>query len=395
MMESAGPGEPGLRAFLRVGGMTLARHQLAIALKMGCQRIVCIAREITQDLIALQHEAERAAARFHVITGARGLPPLVTAHDELLVLGDGLLAAPESAIPLLEGSQCVLVQPVESGVAAGFERIDLNHAAAGAMRIPGRFAERLSELPSDCDVSSALMRIALQEGVAQREVPAAAREGVRWRLVRSEAEAQAAEDEWIRLYLGESSANGPAGLLARVGVLLFGPSLLHAGAGTKLASLATVAVLALALGVGWLGSVVVGLFLCALGWIMRRIVDMLGRIEAGSWGVAPHMALGGMLSWLVDLVIVLLVSWRGPLMPWESTADRAFAPLVLVLVIRLAGRLLERTWADWLQDRMLLALLLAVFAWVGVLIEAVQLLTLAIALAGIVLPGRRFQLTRT
>lgn len=395
MMEPAGPGEANLRAFLRVGGAPLARHQLTIALRLGCQRIICIAREITPEMIALQHEAEAAGARFHVITGARGLPALVTANDELLVLSEGLLAEPQQALALLEGGQAVLVQPVESGVMAGFERIDLNHAAAGAMRIPGRLAERLSELAPDCDVPSALTRIALQAGVATHEVPPAAREGVRWRLVRSEEEAQRAEDEWIRLHIGDRAAYAPARLAARLGVLAFGPALLHAGAGSRIAAVATLVALVLGLVAGWLGSVVVGFVLCAVAGILRQGAGMLARIEAGGRGEAPARWQTETLGWLLDGVLVLLVAWRSPLMPWDSWAERAFAPIVLLLLIRLVARLASGRWVHWLADRSALALVLMAAALAGPLSEVVQALALLVAVAGLGLPGRKVQITRT
>ena len=57
MMEPAGAGQTAPRAFLRVGGATLARHQLGIAVALECQRVICIAREVVPELIALQHEA--------------------------------------------------------------------------------------------------------------------------------------------------------------------------------------------------------------------------------------------------------------------------------------------------------------------------------------------------
>jgi hypothetical protein len=275
MMEPAAAGQATPRAYLRVGGANLARHQLGIALALECQRIICVAREITPELIALQHEAERAGVRLHVIPGARALAGLVTANDELIVFTEGLLAAPQDAIALLDAGHGVFVQPIESGLAAGFERIDLNHAAAGAIRIPGRLVERLTDLQPDCDVPSALPRIALQAGVAMQSVPAAAREGVRWRLVRDEVEAHAIEDAWIRLHMGEGGLPTPGILLSRLCVLAFGPSLLHAGSGARLVALGALVVMLLALGAGWFGYAAVALALSAVGWTIRHAAGLL------------------------------------------------------------------------------------------------------------------------
>ena len=86
-------GEPqGLRGDLTVGGRTLARHQLGLALALGCMRIIVVSESLTSDLVDLQRVAEAKGARFHLAASAHALLPLVTAEDDLIVLGDGLLA---------------------------------------------------------------------------------------------------------------------------------------------------------------------------------------------------------------------------------------------------------------------------------------------------------------
>ena len=395
MMEPAGTGQSTPRAFLHVGGATLARHQLATALALECQRVICIAREISQPLIALQHEAERAGVRLHVIPGARALAGLVTVNDELIVFTEGLLVAPQNAIALLETGHSVLVQPIESGLAAGFERIDINHAAAGAMRIPGRLIEGLAELPPDCDIPSALMRIALQAGIPPLPVPATAREGARWTLVHDEAEAHAIEDAWIRLHMGENSLPTPGILLSRLSVLAFGPSLLHAGSGWVLVAVGALAVMLLALGAGWLGYTAVGLLLCAVAWALRRTAGLLERVEHDSLNMGRFpISREHVLGWLLDLELIVLIAWDMPLPPWESGIGRIFPPFILLCLARLLPGVLLRGWIAWLEDRALLALLLAVAAAFGVLMPAVEILTMVLAAAALLLSSGNSKLTR-
>jgi hypothetical protein len=394
MTEPAGAGVPMPRAFLRVGGVTIARHQLGLALAMGCQRIICSAREVTPELIALQHEAERAGAHFHIVAGARALAGLITANDDLLALSEGLLADPQEAMALLEPGHAVLVQPVEIGVAAGYERIDLNHAGAGALRIPGRLVERLLELPPDCDVPSALTRIALQAGVAMREVPAAARDGARWRLIRDEAQAHAIEHDWLRLHMGERGAPTPTTLLSRFGLWMLGSSLLHGGSGSRVALLAALAVLLMGLGSSWLGLTVFGFVLLALATVLGGSAAILRRIERTSLSLPPaSLSPETVLGWLIDLALIALVVRATPLMPWESVVVRIFAPLMLVILIRLAPRLVDRAWAPWIEDRVVLTVLLAIAAGIGLLAEAVQVLAIALALAGLLFPGGKPRIT--
>ena len=89
MMEPSAADSAIPRAFLHVGGLTLARQQLGLALALGCERIACVARGLTPEMLALQHAAEKAGAQFHVITGPRALSGLVTATDEVLALAEG------------------------------------------------------------------------------------------------------------------------------------------------------------------------------------------------------------------------------------------------------------------------------------------------------------------
>lgn len=394
MMEPAGAGQPMPRAFLRVGGATLARHQLGIALALECQRVICVAREVSRELIALQHAAEDVGVQLHVVPGPRALSGLVSANDELIVFTEGLLAAPQIAIGLLETGHGVLVQPVESGLAAGFERIDINHAAAGALRVPGRLVEGLSDLSPDVDIPSALTRVALQSGIAMQSVPAAAREGPRWKLVRDEIEAQAVEGAWIRMHMGDGAMPTPGVLAARLSVLSFGPSLLHAGSGWKLVALGAVAIMLLALAAGWLGYAAVALAFCALAWTVRRVAGLLERIEHDSLRLRESaISSEQVLGWLLDVEIVALVVLSSPLPPWESLLSRVFPPFILVCLARLLPRVLLRSWVAWLEDRALLALLLALAAAFGVLVPAVEVLAMGLAFAALLLLTGKPKLT--
>ncbi len=394
MTEPAETGQPLPRAFLRVGGNTIARHQLTLALALDCQRVICIARDLSPDLIALQHAAEDAGVQFHVVPGARALLQLVTGVDELLVLNEGLLVEPRAARGLLEGAHRVLVQPIETGLSAGFERLDINHAAAGAMRIPGRLVERLAELPNDCDVPSALTRIALQAGVPTVAVPAAAREGARWRLIRGEHEAHASESGWIRLHMGVEAQATPGRLLARIGVRTLGPALLHAGSGSRIAAAATIAMMLMALGSGWLRFGSAGFLLCALAWVLLLATAKLARVERDSLDPRPMTVLRKqVVAWLIDAELILLIMWNTPDRPGSTLAEQAFAPIMLLCLVRLLPRALDRPWTGWVRDRLVLAALLAFAGTLGALGGATQLLALLLALAGILIPRSKARLT--
>ena len=395
MLAPAGDTAGRPRAFLRIGPASLARFQLSLALALECQRIVCIAREMSPELAELQHLAERTGARFHLISGPRALSGLVTANDEVVVIADGLLAPVDGAVTLLEGRHAVVVQPVESGISLGFERIDLDNAAAGLMRIPGRLIERLQELPADCDVASALTRIALQAGIEQRYLPVEARDGLRWKLIRNDTEAHAAEAGWIGVHLDGDGPLSAGTALARFAVRRFGPAILHAGSGGNIVVICAGLVEILALGIGWAGFPASALLLCALAWITRRAAAQLLAIESESLVVPaagwPRLKL---FDAALDISLIAIIVWNTALFPMSSPWHRGFAPLLLVCMVRLLPRITEGRWAVWLADRSLLALVLAIAAGTGLLDQAPAALAAGLGLIAALWPPARMRLTR-
>ncbi len=394
MLEPAAESGLGARAFLRIGGLTVARQQLALALALQCDRIVCIAPALTNPIVELQHLAERAGVQFHVIPGARPLVGLVTATDELIVLADGLFASTAEACDLLSDGQSVLVQPIELGLAAGFERIDLNHAAAGAMRLPGRLVERLADLPADCDAVSSLQRIALQAGVRQRALPAPGQDGLFWTLVRSDDEAHAIEPLWIRQRTRDAAPLGPARALALLAVRGLGPALLHAGSGANAVLIGALAAVLLALGAGWSGYVATGLGLCALGWLLRESAALLVRIERDE--IAPRKGIDGLgaYAWLIDAVLVVLLAWAADAPGNHPFLERLFPPFMLIALLRVVSNLPTGRWSGWLTDRSLVALMLMGTMLAGVMGDATHLGAVAAAVAAIGLSSGQFRLTR-
>ncbi len=389
MMEPVAAGDPNPRAYLQVGGVPLARHQLGLVLALGCGRIVCLARELGPELIAMQHVAERAKAQFHVISSARALAGLVSTADEVIILGEGILAFAEVARALIEAGPAVLVLPAETAVSAGFERIDLETASAGAMRLPGRLIERLSELPADCNVASSLTRIALQAGIAQRVIPSELRDGARWSMLRNEAEAHAIEAPWIRLHTGTIHATTPARFLAIQAVRRLGPALLHAGTGPNSVILAGAMLVLIAMGLGWFGFVAASLIIGGIGWTLRKSAGLLSRVERDSLQDAPGRWPGQVVfGWVFDCALVALIGWGLPLAPQDPLIHRYFPPLMLLGLSRVLPRAIPNRWTAWLSDRLVLTVGLAVASAAGVLGYTVYAAAIALALAGVELPRK-------
>lgn len=382
------------RAFVRVGSSTVAGQQLAIALALGCERVVCVAPALTPDIVALQHRAERSGAQFHVIPGPRPLLGLVTAADEIIAFADGLFASRERARALLDAAQAVLVQPIEQGLAAGFERIDLNHAAAGAMRLPGRLVERLGELPADCDLVSSLQRIALQAGVRQVPIgPLAEADGL-WALVHGDAEALALEPQWIRQHSSESGLAGPSRAIAALGVRSFGPAMLHAGSGSGALVLGALVCAVLAAGAGWLGLAALGLGFCGLGWLLHESAAIIARVETENDPDKSTITVLSAYGWIIDGLIVTLLGWSVGASRAMPLVDRYFPALMLVVLLRILSGLQARRWNAWIGDRGLVALVLIGPVAAGIADPAAHIGAVAAAALVLVAIGGKSRLTR-
>lgn len=394
MLEPAVPGSMLPRAFLRIGGMSIARQQLGLALALECERIICLAHGLSAELIELQQAAEAGAAQFNVIANPRQLLGLVTTVDEVFVIGDGLFVSTPDAAALLEQGQAVLVQPIEQGLAAGFERIDLNHASAALMRMPGRLVDRIAELPSDCDATSALQRIALQAGVRQRLIPAPSGTTLFWTIVRSEEEAHALEPQWIRQRTRDDIPLSPARGLALLAVRGLGPALLHAGSGASMVGMAAAVLVIIALGAGWFGYIAAGLTCCAIGWALQEVASLLARIENDTALQPRTLNSRVVYGWVLDAALITLAGWSAALLPGQSLLGRFFPAAMLVGLLRLLPRALAGRWTASLQDRSLLALLLAGAVVASAQATAIELAALLLVTVGIVLPRGELVLTR-
>ncbi|MBH0113476.1 hypothetical protein I5E68_11005 [Novosphingobium sp. YJ-S2-02] len=390
MMEPAVSGQPSPRAFLRVAGASIARHQLGIALALDCQRIVCLARDMSPDMIAFQHACEQAGRQFNLVTAASQLSGLITANDEIFLFSDGLFADQEGAARLLDSARGqVLVQPIEGAQAAGFERIDINRASAGLARLPGELVERLRELPADYDTVSALVRIALQSGLLMTEVPSHLRSPSSWRLVHNEHEALEIEGEWLRTNT-QSNGTGLVGqAIGRWAALTFGASLLHAGNASNVLSISILVDCIAAFLLGWLGLAWAG-FLCAgAGAVMVDMHRRLRAAERRSLGESkPAVARADVLGWLLDAVLAGLCLWATPRLQHEDLLSWIFAPAMLFLLLNLLVRQIDVRHASWLEDRVLLSVLLAGAVLFGQVDGLVQFAGLGLVGLALLMPRR-------
>lgn len=389
MTEPAVAGGTQPRAFLRVAGVTLARHQLVLAQALSCHRVICIGRSTQPEALALQHAAEDAGLQFHKVGSPQQMAGLVTAADDVFVFSEGLLADVSVAVSLLESGPGVLVQPVDAALAAGFERLDINNAAAGALRIPGRLVDQLHELAPDCEATSSLTRIALQSGIPIREVPAADRAANRWAMIRNEVDAHSFEGQWLRTRLGDARSLSPGEAIVRFGVRMFGPSLLNTGGSSTLLSVAALGLLAVAGGLAWFGAFAVSFIAAGLAWLIGRGSGVVRAAERDAVGInGPAITRAELLEWLIDVVFIglMVATWRAQTL--NSALAIVFAPFMLILLFHLVRRLFKGRPAALLGDRASLSVVLCLSTAMGALAPAIQVLCLVLVLAGLILPPR-------
>ncbi|MCB2045603.1 MAG: hypothetical protein H6915_06575 [Novosphingobium sp.] len=383
ILDHAGEAEDGHRAFLTFAGKSLAARQLELALGIGCERIVCISDNLAHPLIALQHRVEGAGARFHVISAARALGGLIHASDELVVIADGVLPLAAEAQELLDRGNAVLTLPADEALDRGFERIDLNDAWAGALVMPGGLVERLNQLPPDCDAVSALLRIALQAGLPQRELPERLLAEGRWVRLSSQSEADQLEPQWLRRLLPAPDPFAPGNTLANWLIGRWGMSLLDRGVSARvLVSLAFVVAL-VAIALGWHFSVIAGLLIAMAGWMLGRSGIALGQVEkSGAARTGEGGRLASALEWVVDLALAMLLA-MGAGEQFTAWPDRLFGGLFLMAGLRILAAVRRRGWSALAADRLILPIILALCSAIGVLKEGAEVLTLLALIASI------------
>lgn len=371
---ATGEGQGSVRGLLTIAGRSVAALQLELALRLGCERIVCLAEGLNEGILPLLHRAESAGASFHALSGGRALSGLVRAQDELFIFAEGVVPDPPLVGELLGERSGIAAFPAEAGVEAGFERIDRDHAWAGIARLPGSAVERLAEMPVDVDVISALLRVGLQSGV--RLVPLARSHlaNRNWVYLRDEDQAHAFEAAWLQQRVAPASFAAPAFALADRAAMALAPRVLARRSRAALPLVGGIASLAGALAAAWWKLPALAFGATALGAFLLRMSGTLGVLsrderQAGWFG----RLMRGLPKAAVDATIVALAGFAAPV---GSLPGWLFAAAAALLALRLVERLTGGAIGLAASDRTVLAALLALAAAGGQILPALQVLAL-------------------
>ena len=356
-------------------GKSLARRQLDFALAAGAEQIILLGDGAAPEAIALRHVAEGAGAKVLAIADGHGLLGAVRAADHLLVLAPGVLPEAPIVLEMLGKGSSLLVVPAAQGIAAGFERIDLERAWAGALVVQGGLVERLAELTPDSDPAAALLRIALQAKVVERRVPETLLADGSWAMVRSAADAAAAERAWMKRNVPEAPRNRPARWLATLALRQLAARLLQQPRAAALLAGITAALLAAGIACALASWPVAAFLLVALGVFASELSAGVARLASAPFGLDRRgRLLAGALAGTVDLALAVCAM----LAIGQDWLHRLFPPIVLVGLLRM---LRPETWPGpraLLGDRLLLALVLALAAALHATEPAVMLLVLLV-----------------
>ncbi len=356
-----------------LAGARLVERQLDMVLAAGCETVACLAPGVGQEVIALQHRAEEAGARFIALAEPRKLSGLVSAADELLVLAPGVLPDEETLLRHLSRPG-VLVFPEETAVPRGYERIDARFAWSGALLVGGSAVERLAALPGDIDPPSALLRIALQSATRVHPLETRLLDDNIWLRDPTPQDLAAREREWVASHAQVAPFTAPGLAIAeRIGARLARDAM-----GVNLSR-------ALSLGAALAGTIALSLALA--GWEISSfgfaaLAATLGAMEE----VVCRIALAGRVrprtTWLrqafsilLDPLLVVLIALASP----EDTEWlRLFVPVVFFALLHLGERWSKARWRRSYADRVLITALLIPAAFFGVTQAMVAALGIAV-----------------
>jgi len=363
----------------RVLGRTAPERQVEFAAACGCTEVIALGGNGSEQAVALRHLAESLGLRFREVSGPHALARSGQPGERLLVLEPGLLPDP-AAWPRGADSErgIVLTLPADVGVEAGFERIDLARAWAGALVLPGALLPRLLALPEDIEAPSALLRVALQAGLPEAELDDSVLADASWSLPHGVEDARLTEEKWLARQLGtepgESLSRRLAGTILRRG----GGKLLERREARPLALGLALVLPLVAIALCRTDHDGAGFVTLALAAPVLELGLGLGRLQQarrGAFAIRERLA---PLRWLIDGAIFAcgLIAVEGD---W---IERIFAPLVLLAAFHAGPGLADAKWQG-LRDRGLVAAIIAAGAFAystqaGVMLAAVGLLALNI-----------------
>ncbi|MCK0128299.1 hypothetical protein [Erythrobacter sp. F6033] len=374
--KRTGTGE--LRALTSMLGEPALAWQVAIAKKFGCERIICLCDAPIPEIIELQRKFEGQGGEFHAIRSSLQLVALLRSDDALLMIQDGLIVEPDLAKSVLvdDGKlrKAILTLEVGSELTeaspADFERIDATRCWAGIATMRAAHLQQLADLPSDGDVFSLSLRLALQSRTGMIPLHLDVEPEADWLLASDAASISLREKSLLDRALPAPRWTAPfpaiasklVGMAAKQGYLNVAPaSAVIAG----ILAIAAIAIVAL-------GYAAIGLSVASLAALFGCFYINASLTKSAIWGEGQADVFHRYFRILLDsLAIISLVL----ALKFDPIA-LASLPIFTVGLFWLAERNASPRVAPFWNDRTLHLATLAICAAYGVLSEGLALLGL-------------------
>ncbi len=375
-----------LRAELLLGGRSVLAAQIDLVRSLGCLRIICLCDHYEDDILAAQHEVESSGAVFHAVRSNIQLASLVHADDELVVMGDGLIADSD-AVRQLAGmangeaahrdephdhdqavrpsrlSKVITTIPAAHELSAefpeDFERIDRDRHWAGLAIMRAAHLHQLADLPPDGEAMSLLLRLALQARVECKPISHEVLDGGRWTIAWDEMRVAQRETMLIAERRAGLEGAGLGGAAARWGVAGIAPRWLARGSefSAGLSGVAGLGVCALgfwaflaggaASGAAWIGWLALGL--AALGACAGEVSRAWGALRGAPWPISRAPISPALIDNAVDVICIIALIIAHGIYP--APALQIALPLLAIGLARLAANTkVEKTAGAW-RDR--------------------------------------------
>lgn len=298
-----------LRAEQQLAGRSVLEWQIDLALKLRCERVICLCMVPASELIIeQQRRVERAGASFHALRNHMQLTNLVRGEDQLFVQLDGLIIDQDALDEDLEANgdlqNSIFELDADHSLSAAypsdFERIDGQKHWGGVAVLPGECAGSLKEMPDDADAVSLLLRIGLQARVARENVPALLLENNQWVLASDRESLDLRSKALMEASLPEVNWAGPGAGFATTIVRLSASRWL--GSGSKIAAALAVTGMVIAAGLAGFGFGVSGLALASLSTFSAFLAKGSSSLRSGISGQPGKDA---RLRWLTLAVTAL------------------------------------------------------------------------------------------
>lgn len=218
-----------LRAAQMVAGQYLIERQAALCRDAGVSLTFVCVESMTDELVKAFDRLRSIGLAVEPVRRASEILDRTRPRDPLMLVLDGLYANGEQISAFAAGSAQAVFVTADTPVTRGLERIDADLRWAGLAMVRCDLLTDLADLPDDWDLSSTLLRRAVQRGAARLSCDPALFERGDLIVVDGDAAAEALS---ARVY--DSAAVGESGMvmanvlapLAR----LAGPGLLSHGA---------------------------------------------------------------------------------------------------------------------------------------------------------------------